>query len=222
MKIKTITEENNFFYLFFGLVFMLLSSSFVAQFGGEEHHYLFEFLTVGMLLLSLKSLKNDKTWFWAVGILAIVSMALFISNRFFTIYYTEFITLLIWAIFFIGCFKVLVKSIINSKKIDQNMIVGSMVLYLLIGLLYTSIYMFILRIVPNSFHGLEYASLGADFSIVTYYSFVTLTTLGYGDIYPQEPIARFFVVSETILGVFYVAIIVSSLVSARLSSMAKS
>ncbi|HIP29542.1 MAG TPA: two pore domain potassium channel family protein [Sulfurospirillum arcachonense] len=221
MNITTITKENNFFYLFFALVFMLLSSSLVAQLGEEEHHYLFEFLTIGMLLLSLKSLKNDKTWFWAVGILAMTSVVLFVSNRFFTIYYTEFITLLIWAIFFIGCFKVLVKSIINSKQIDQNMIVGSMVLYLLIGLLYTSIYLFILRIVPNSFHGLEFTSLSEDFSIVTYYSFVTLTTLGYGDIYPQEPIARFFVISESIVGVFYIAIIVSSLVSARLGSISK-
>ena len=219
MKLKTISKENNFYYLFFALVFMLLASSIVSQLGEKEHHYVFDFLSVGMLLLSLRSLKNDKTWFWAVGILIAASVIVLISNRFFTSSYTEFITLLIWAIFFVGCFKVSVKGIINSKEIDQNMIVGSIVLYLLIGLLYTSIYMFILLIVPNSFHGLEYTSLGADFSMVTYYSFITLTTLGYGDIYPQEPISRFFVVSEAI--VFYIAIIVSSLVSARLNTTEK-
>ena len=224
---KSINKENNFYYLFFALVLMLLASSLVSQLGEKEHHYIFDILTTGMLLLSLKSLQDDKTWFWAVGVLAVGSIVLFVSNRLFDSNYSEFVTLLIWAIFFIGCFKVSVRSIIMSKKVDQNMIVGSVVLYLLIGLLYSSVYLFILRVMPNAFHykklpiEQKFNSLGTDFSIVTYYSFVTLTTLGYGDIYPQEPISRFFVISESIVGIFYVAIIVSSLVSARLNTIGK-
>ncbi|MCP4237541.1 MAG: two pore domain potassium channel family protein [Aestuariibacter sp.] len=54
---------------------------------------------------------------------------------------------------------------------------------------------------------------------LTYYSFVTLTTLGYGDISPVTPIARFLVFMEAIVGVFYMAILVASLIGIRTSSL---
>lgn len=50
-----------------------------------------------------------------------------------------------------------------------------------------------------------------------YFSFVTLTTLGYGEITPTLPITRFLVYSEAIIGQFYMAILVASLVGTHLS-----
>jgi len=50
-----------------------------------------------------------------------------------------------------------------------------------------------------------------------YFSFVTLTTLGFGDLLPVSPLARFLVYMEAVTGVFYMAIVVSSLVGARMS-----
>ena len=49
-----------------------------------------------------------------------------------------------------------------------------------------------------------------------YFSFVTLTTLGFGDLLPVSPLARFLVYMEAVPGVFYMAIVVSSLVGARM------
>ncbi|MCV5959457.1 potassium channel family protein, partial [Escherichia coli] len=49
-----------------------------------------------------------------------------------------------------------------------------------------------------------------------YFSFVTLTTLGYGDISPLTPLAQVVVYLEAITGVFYMAIVVSSLVSSNI------
>jgi len=221
VKLKAINEKNNFYYLFFALVFMLCTSSIVATISDDNHYYIFDLLTISMLLISIKSLKNDKTLLWALGVLIIISSVIFVSNQFFTYNYTEFITLFIWLVFFIGSFTTSVKGIISSKEIDQNMIVGSIVLYLLLGLIYTTIYLFILRIFSGAFHGLEYISLIDSFTAVSYYSFVTLTTLGYGDIYPQIPFARFIVASEAVVGVFYLTIIVSSLVSARINTISK-
>ena len=54
------------------------------------------------------------------------------------------------------------------------------------------------------------------------YSFVTLTTLGYGDISPVLPLARFLVYMEAIVGVFYMAILVASLIGVRLSDRSMS
>ena len=216
-----LNKKNNFFYLFSSLVFMLLSSSIVVQMGEKAHYAIFDLLTVSMLLISLKSLQNDKVWFWVVGVLVFTSIIFFITNQFFISNYYEIITLFILLVFFVGSFKSSVKDIFASEEVNQNMIVGSIVLYLLLGLIFTTIYLFMLYILPNSFHGIEYSSLIENFSSMTYFSFVTLTTLGYGDIYPQEPIAKFFVATEAIIGVFYIAIIVASLVSTRLHSISK-
>jgi voltage-gated potassium channel Kch len=49
---------------------------------------------------------------------------------------------------------------------------------------------------------------------VTYFSFVTLATLGYGDISPASPIAQVIVILEAVTGVFYLAVVVASLIGA--------
>jgi voltage-gated potassium channel Kch len=72
-------------------------------------------------------------------------------------------------------------------------------------------------IFPDGFNGLEPISWRENFTRVTYFSFVTLTTLGYGDISPKNSITQFFVYTEAIVGVFYMATFVSSIVSARLN-----
>ncbi len=72
---------------------------------------------------------------------------------------------------------------------------------------------------PTAFSGIETANWQQSFSRVAYYSFVTLTTLGYGDILPTNHLAEFFVYLEAIIGVFYMAIIVASLISLRLSAL---
>jgi voltage-gated potassium channel Kch len=81
------------------------------------------------------------------------------------------------------------------------------------------LYLIILVFDPDAFNGIEIASWQEGFAKIAYYSFVTLTTLGYGDISPKTPVAQFFVYMEAIAGVFYMAIVVSSIVAMRLASV---
>ncbi len=62
---------------------------------------------------------------------------------------------------------------------------------------------------------------GENFSNAAYFSFVTLTTLGYGDISPTSPVAQVIVYLEAIAGVFYMAIVVASLVGASQTNQEK-
>jgi hypothetical protein len=73
--------------------------------------------------------------------------------------------------------------------------------------------------VPGACNGLEQAPWYENFSAVAYYSYVTLTTPGYGDISPVVPIARFLVYMEAIAGVFYMAILLASLIGIGLSDI---
>ena len=71
--------------------------------------------------------------------------------------------------------------------------------------------------IPGAFNGLPQAPWIDNFATVIYFSFVTITTLGYGDISPALPLARFLVYMEAIVGVFYMAILVASLIGVRMS-----
>jgi hypothetical protein len=120
-------------------------------------------------------------------------------------------------IFFVTSYISAYKQILFSGKIDRNKLIGSVSLYLLLGNIWTIIYLILILIDHNAFSGLEVANWQQGFARVGYYSFVTLTTLGYGDILPHNHIAEFFVSMEAVTGIFYIAIVVSSLISLRLN-----
>jgi len=111
------------------------------------------------------------------------------------------------------------RQVMFRGMIDGNKIVGAICIYLLLGLIWSLLYLFMAQTIPGAFNGLEQVVWYDNFANAAYYSFVTLTTLGYGDISPVTPVARFLVYMEAIVGVFYMAILVASLVGVRISAL---
>jgi len=87
----------------------------------------------------------------------------------------------------------------------------------LLGLIWALMYTFLDLLYPDSFTGLNAVTTGMITWEFVYYSFVTLTTLGYGDITPVRSVARSLSYLEAIAGQFYIAILVASLIGARLA-----
>ena len=124
-------------------------------------------------------------------------------------YYIHLILLFcfyLWAIWLAG------RQVLFTGAVDANRIVGAICIYLLMGLIWTLMYLFIAQAMPGAFNGVEQRVWYDNFADVAYYSYVTLTTLGYGDISPVAPIARFLVYMEAVVGVFYMAVLVASLI----------
>ena len=63
---KPISKQNNFLYLFFSLLIFLFSAAVVAEFPASIGEDIFSIVTMLMLIVSIKSLKTEKTWKWAV------------------------------------------------------------------------------------------------------------------------------------------------------------
>src|SRR5262245_24197549 len=99
-------------------------------------------------------------------------------------------------------------------RIDLHRLLGAIGAYLLIGLFFAQVFRLIAQWVPGAFlvHGvpLDYDTVVPLFR---YYSFVTLTTLGYGDLIPVHPVARSMTVLEALTGVLYPAVLIARLVS---------
>ena len=216
---KVVTQSNNFVYLFWALVALLFSASLVQELSGTWGEEIFSFVILAMLILSIKSVRTDFAWKKIFYLLSLVFFILIVIAKFIHVSFLPNLTLLLMMIFFIGSFWAAYKQILFEGHVDGNKVIGSISLYLLLGLVWTIIYLLLLQIDPTAFSGIEEGNWKQNFSQVAYYSFVTLTTLGYGDILPVNRVAQFFVYMETIMGVFYMAIIVSSLISLRLAKL---
>ena len=214
-----LTQKNNFVYLFFSLIILLFSAAIVAEVQGSLMENVFSFVTLLMLFASIKSLKRDVTVKWFIYLVIVVYVTLTVLGKFFPHHYYVYFILSTLLLFFIGSFVAAFKQVLFVGDIDSNKIIGSLTLYLLIGLIWATTYLIILTMDPQAFSGIEPGSWQQIFARVAYYSYVTLTTLGYGDILPTNHIAEFFVSMEAVFGVFYMAIIVSSLISLRLAAI---
>jgi hypothetical protein len=115
---------------------------------------------------------------------------------------------------------VVVGQVYRSGPVTHHRILGAVAVYLLLGLVWANAYALLQNLRPDAFAG----TLNEAFISQTwiYYSFVTLTTMGYGDITPVHPAARSLAIAEAVTGQLYIAITLARLVSLHVSTRAKS
>jgi voltage-gated potassium channel len=114
------------------------------------------------------------------------------------------------------------RQIAASNVLSPNRIVGAICVYLLIGVIWSIAYALLELAAPGSFEGIANDMSSAWEPDWMYYSFVTLTSLGYGDLLPLTNSARTLSYMETVVGQFYLAIMVAGLVGAYLSAKTES
>ena len=105
---------------------------------------------------------------------------------------------------------VVLALVLRRGPITARRIQGAIAVYLLLGFIWAQAYELVTLWHPGAFTG---AVDGSGSLPWTYYSFVTLTTVGYGDISPVSPATRTLAWMEAITGQFYLAVIVAGLVS---------
>jgi hypothetical protein len=108
-------------------------------------------------------------------------------------------------------------AVFSPGRINYHRIIGAVLLYLLIGLMFVSMFVFIGFLVPKAFGGVVVSDTATLASNLIYFSFVTLTSTGYGDIVPLHPVARSLCNLESIIGQLYLATLLARLVTLELS-----
>ena len=125
-------------------------------------------------------------------------------------------------LFLFGAAALIVSSLFNHRPLTFDSIFGAVCGYLFLGLGWAVVYSMCETLQPGSFQisqSLIVAGHSArpQLQVLIYYSFVTLTTVGYGDISPISSVTRTFSWMEAITGQFYLAVIVAGLVSMLVS-----
>lgn len=104
----------------------------------------------------------------------------------------------------------LIIQIAKSKKVNTIVIFESINGYLLMGILFAAWVSILIIAVPDAFNGLDPHSMNVQDAL--YFTFVTMTTLGYGEITPQIPIAKSLSILISTCGQLYIAILIAMLV----------
>ena len=177
------------------------------------------FLTA--IAISMVYTISHKKWYLMVGgifaVLMLVSLWLqyFVSSK-----GIEAVGMLT-GVFFVGLvISSILGFILKSERVDREIIFAAILLYLLAALLWSFIYAFLELVDPASFN-IDLGQRLGDLLVFQYYSFVTITTLGYGDITPVSEVAKAFSVLEAIVGQLYLVVAVAWLVGMHVSSRSK-
>jgi hypothetical protein len=113
----------------------------------------------------------------------------------------------------------LTRTVFSAKKVTGETIKGGISVYLLIGMLWAFAYQFLTLQDPGALASSR-GEVGAGH--MQYYSFVTLTTLGYGDITPVSWLARNLAVLEAIVGQIFLTVLIARLVGLHTSARSDS
>ena len=107
----------------------------------------------------------------------------------------------------------LLVHVFGHEEVTGDTIAGAVCVFLLIGIIWNLAYQVIYFFDHSAFNNIAARSFSAEATVdLVYYSFSTLTTLGYGDITPVSGPARMFAVTEAIVGQIYLTVLVARLV----------
>jgi hypothetical protein len=216
---RAIVAGGRFSLLLAALVLFLAVLPFVAEAPGRLRWVGAAF--GGVLALALYAVSRSRRLLWsalAFGVPALAARAVSLSVG---SPVTRSLTLALTAAFLAFVAGVILREVLRPGRVGADKIVGAVSVYLLLGLLWSFLFALLESWEPGSFRAAGGASggladSGADFAFV-YHSFVTLTTLGYGDITPATSRAQTLSWLEAVVGQLFLAVTVATLVGLRIS-----
>ena len=197
------------------LLFMVIFIIFIVPFFPIElHRYLYSISYTLIFLLSALALSNYRSKIFTIAVLVIIIEWL---SELLNFPILNKISLIINIFFFDLIVMLFILQIARAKTVTQQVIMESINGYLMLGLSFSILVALISIVDPNAF-SFPHLTTGTDpavsyFSNYTYYGFVTLTTLGYGDVVPLTPAAKSLAIFTSITGQLYIVIIIATLVS---------
>jgi hypothetical protein len=212
--------QNRFYSLFIGLLILLFAEPFLE--GLPKSGALVQLAYTSVIVLGVFSLTADRRIF-SIGIgLAVIGVGAAVGYL-----ATDWTPLRVIDLMAVLCFSVLAIGVqskyvlLGIGAVSMNRIVGALCIYLLLGVLWAVLFAFVQLVDAEAF---SYASRapGDPIEHLLYYSFVTLTTLGYGDITPVHSVARTLAYLEAVVGQLYLAVLIAGLVARHVVTLTTS
>jgi hypothetical protein len=173
------------------------------------------FLTV-ILFTSIYAVSKKKIDMLVAVLLALPKLATTWAISFTKYPLILFFDSIFGILFFAYIIILILRHIFKQEEIALETIYGAIVVYILLGIMWVFLYNVTEFLHPDSFV-FSQALAGNPRKALYYYSFVTLTTLGYGDITPISGPAKSLAMLEAIVGQMYIAVLIARLVGTHIS-----
>ncbi len=214
-------REVNFSALLVGLLLILIGWPAAQEIFGEVEGLYVQIAFTGLLIVGLWSFHKSRRWFIVGIVLDGASAITTVVNAFTPGDWLVLATMAILLAFCLMSLLIALRQVLLDDDVDLNRLTGAICVYLLFGFMFGLIHILTAWLLPGSYAGVGSPEAHSEGVKYMYYSFVTLTTLGYGDITPVRPLASAVAYIEAVIGVFYVAILVGALVGLMLSRAPK-
>ena len=169
-----------------------------------------------MLLLSALYSVSDHPRQVAIGVLLAIPILLSAwTNVFLPSQDTLIAEVIATAVFLTYILLVILKRVLTAVEVTTTEIYRAMIVYIMIALTFGMVYLLIDFFIPGSF---QFVYGERTLSVIFYFSFGVLTTVGVGDVIATGPVAHSVVTIEMIIGVMYMAIFIGLLVNAHYST----
>lgn len=200
--------QNRVWFLLFVLAAHIGLSPLISQFSLME-----VFIDVGLILACVATAADSRKHLIFALVVGLPAAALFILAVIFKSRELAWIAYLLTLVLYLHVIRLFMKKIFHATTVTLDTIGMALCTYILIGTLWMMFYIPVYSLNPESFSfnvaPVEGQSTSALF---TYFSYVTLTTLGYGDISPVSEVARALAVLEALTGTLFLAVLISRLV----------
>ncbi len=211
----------NFLYLLGGLLVVLVAGPIVYELTNQPMPLISQIAFTTTLFVGLWSLMEERKWFVAGIVLVVADISMTAVYLVTGTLLAETLTILLEMAFCALSLVFALDHVLFGRGMDINRIVGAICVYLLLGLFLGLTNMLIYIYMPGSFNGIDASEAATAGFTLIYYTFVTMTTLGYGDVSPEGALARVVAYLAAIAGQFYIAILVAMLVSQYITELNK-
>jgi len=207
-------HEARFLVLLILLLFLLVLTPFLDKF--IETRILMDVFLTAIFIFIIYSIRLKRSQAIIAFVLVLPLIIATWSTYFFEIKTLSMLTRIFGALFFAYAAINILRIIVKSEKVTRETIFAAIVAYLLIALMWAFLYMILELVSPGSFSFPDKGSWG-EMMRYEYLSFVTITTLGYGDITPVTDQASALVLIEAFVGQIYLVVLVAWLVGMHVS-----
>ena len=140
------------------------------------------------------------------------------------------VAMVLLTVFLLYTTVTVLRRVFTQESVTPDTLRAALCVYLLMGYLWGSLYGLIYVVTPGSFQlpgwwtpsAQQGIATDVPMNLMTYFSFTTLTTLGYGDVLPVGAAARAAVILEAVLGHFYLAVLVARLIGLHVADIRRS
>lgn len=173
-------------------------------------------IAISIILISAVYAISEKQIHTVIGILlAVPLLCILWAKQIFEIAWLQIPETIIGITFFVFIISIVLKFLFSQEEIKRDMLAGAASVYLMLAIIWMYAYRLIALIQPGSFAIADAQDI--EQTIALYYSFVTITTLGYGDIFPVTTLAKSCAILEAVVGQLYLVVTVAWLVGMQVS-----